>query len=73
VSSCATDGLFFYTRVNDVGTQYCNELKFEFQNAHETQTRSLNELRYGTDEKIKKVAIITHRVLRAKTREKGVV
>jgi hypothetical protein len=43
----------------EVATQYHNELEFEFQSAHDVQTYSLNKLRYGTKDKIKKVATIT--------------
>jgi hypothetical protein len=33
----------------NVATQYCNELEYEFQSAHDVQTCSLNELWYDTE------------------------
>jgi hypothetical protein len=36
-----------------------NDLESKLQIAHDVQTRSLNELWYETDEKIKKVAATT--------------
>jgi hypothetical protein len=36
-----------------------NELESKFQSAHDGQTSSVNELWYGTEEKIKKVAATT--------------
>jgi hypothetical protein len=43
----------------NVAKQYCNELEYEFQSAHDVQTCSLNELWYDTEESTKKVAVIT--------------
>jgi hypothetical protein len=43
----------------DVATQYRNELKSEFQSAHDDQTRSLNELWYETEEKKRNIAAST--------------
>jgi hypothetical protein len=45
--------------LKDVVTQYRNELESEFQSKHDDQTRSFNELSYGTEEEIKKVVAAT--------------
>jgi hypothetical protein len=46
-------------KFKDVATHYLNELESKSQSAHDVETRSLNELWYGTEEKIKKVAATT--------------
>jgi hypothetical protein len=43
----------------DVATHYHNELESKSQSAHDVETRNLNELWYGTEEKIKNVAATT--------------
>jgi hypothetical protein len=57
----------------DVATQYCNELEPELQSSHDVQTRSLNELWYETEEKIKKVAANSVGYTQKQGKKQGVV